>query len=244
MWQYLFLTMRRILLIYMLTLIVGEVKGQSRSQINRYFIVEFNEQEEDALELIAPSTIFESKPLFALKTNLLFDALTMVNIEIEVPIQNRWSIAGEFISPWWTMDNHRADSKRNRLQIINGNLEGRYWWGERAAYAPLTGWFTGLYSGLGTYDVEYNKRGYQGDIFFTVGASGGYAHPINRSGNLRMEYSLSVGYFTTYYHYYEAEFCENQCWHAVEMREGRYKWFGPTRAKVSLSWLIDRKFKR
>ena len=44
------------------------------------------------------------RPLFALKTNLLFDVAMMPNIEIEVPIGKRWSINGEYMFPWWLFD--------------------------------------------------------------------------------------------------------------------------------------------
>lgn len=207
---------------------------------NRYYVIEpasdpylFRVERNDDMRL-----------LLALKTNLLFDALSAINFEVEVPIRDQWSVAAELICPWWTMDNHKASSKRNRLQLINGNLEGRYWWGDRSVQPQLTGWFTGLYTGVGSYDLERHKKGYQGEFFIAAGASGGYAHTINRRGNLRMEYSLGIGYMATNYRYYEAEFCENNQWHAVEKRRGRYSWFGPTRAKVSLSWLIDCKIKR
>ncbi len=177
--------------------------------------------------------------LFAVKTNLLFDIATLINVEIEVPIKDRWSIAAEYIFPWWIFDNHKADSRRNRIQLLSGNLEGRYWWGERSTRPILTGWFTGLYAGVGSYDFEYQAKGYQGEFFIAAGLSGGYAHTINRAKNLRLEYSLGIGCLATDYRHYHAEFCINERWHAIEQSSGRYSWFGPTRARVSLSWLIN-----
>ncbi|MFR9523946.1 MAG: DUF3575 domain-containing protein [Rikenellaceae bacterium] len=180
-------------------------------------------------------------PLLALKTNLLFDAATLLNLEVEIPIRERWSLDLEYIFAWWIADNHAADSRRHRTQLLNGNIEGRYWWGERSSRQVLTGWFTGLYVGVGSYDFERNGKGYQGEFALSAGLSGGYAHTINRSGNLRMEYSVAVGYLSTDYRYYHAEFCNNSVWHAVEQYSGRYRWVGPTRAKVSLVWLINGK---
>lgn len=221
---------------------LGSVYGQNNSSGDKYYIVELSGEE--PLKIACEPQKSDLEISFALKTNLLFDLLTMINVEVEIPIKQQWSVAGELIFPWWTMDNHRADSKRNRLQLLNGNLEGRYWLGDRSQYLPLTGWFTGLYVGAATYDFEYHAKGRQGDALFVAGVSVGYTHPINRAKNLRLEYSLGVGCMTTFYHYYVAEFCSNDRWHAVEKRSGRYKWFGPTRAKVSLSWLIDCKVKR
>ncbi len=196
------------------------------------------------IESRAAEITTEVKPLIAIKTNLLFDILTLINVEVEIPIRERWSVAGEFIFPWWVMDNHKEDSRRNRLQLLNGNLEGRYWWGDRESRPILTGWFTGLYTGVGSYDIEYDATGYQGEFFIAAGLSGGYAHMINKARNLRLEYSVGVGYLATDYRRYEAEYCHNGVWHAVKQSSGHYSWFGPTRAKISLSWLINYNLKK
>lgn len=244
MWLNFISIVRRTLLIVTLLSIAGVACAQRSTTVNRYIVVDLGEHSGYSdIDDMAISSMSQ-RYLFALKTNLLFTALSAINIEAEIPIGQKLSLAGEIIFPWWTMDNHQSDSRRNRLQLINANIEAKYWWGERALRPLLTGWFVGVYAGTGTYDVEYHTRGYQGDAFFSVGVSGGYAHAINRTGNLRLEYTLGVGYMTTYYHYYEAEFCDNRYWHAIEMRSGRYKWLGITRAKISLAVLIDYRAKR
>ncbi|MFI3266420.1 MAG: DUF3575 domain-containing protein [Rikenellaceae bacterium] len=202
----------------------------------RYSYLEL-ELQSQRLPIKALST--ELKPLFAVKTNLLFDALTLINVEVEVPIKDRWSIAGEFIFPWWTWDNKQLDSRRHRIQLLNGTLEARYWLTSRADKEILTGWFAGLYGGAGVYDFEYDKKGYQGEVMIAAGISGGYAHTINKSKTLRMEYSLGVGLLRTKYRYYEVDCYYDNRWHPMKEREGIYTWIGPTRAKVSLSWLIN-----
>ena len=176
----------------------------------------------------------ESKPLFALKTNLLFDAATILNIEAEVPIGNRWSIAGEWIFPWWL-----AKDNGSALQVLSGNLEGKYWFGsdeKRAARPVMTGWFAGVYAGGGLYDLQLNNNGYQGEFYIAAGLSAGYAHTINKKGNLRMEYSLGLGYMKTDYRYYEG--MENNEY-LVWQYNGSYTWIGPTKAKVSLVWMLN-----
>ena len=185
----------------------------------------------------------ERKDLFALKTNLLFDAVSLINVEIEVPIGKRWSIAGEWIFPWWNWDNGKADSKRNRLQMLNGNLEGRYWFGNRNERPQLTGWFAGVYVGGGLYDLEYDKKGVQGEYFVVSGLTGGYAHTINKSGSLRMEYSLGVGYISSNYNKYNSCFNANDEWNAIPGEQGTSSYVGPTKAKVSLVWMFNRKNK-
>ncbi len=185
----------------------------------------------------------ERKPVLALKTNLLYDALSILNFEIEVPIGDRWSIAGEWIFPWWTSSMTNPDSKRNTLQILNGNLEGKYWFGNRSTRPVMTGWFAGLYAGAGLYDLEYRAEGYQGEVFIMGGLSGGYAHTINKRGNLRMEYSLGVGYMNNQYRYYKSVYESDNRWHSYRHETNDFNWFGPTKAKVSLVWMLNSKKK-
>ena len=190
----------------------------------------------ETLPQTAPVTLSSrpkaSRPLFALKTNLLFDVASALNLEVEVPIGQRWSVAGEWIFPWWLWE-----KKQYALEILNGNIEGRYWWGERSRRDQLTGWFTGVYAGGGYYDVEWKTKGYQGE-FFSAGITGGYAHKIGR--NLRMEYSLGIGYLTNKYREYVPQQCGvDDQWHLIKRGNGTSNWIGPTRAKVSLVWMIN-----
>lgn len=194
-------------------------------------------------ELASPmlATGRSSRPLFAVKTNLLLDAVSALNVEVEVPISKRWSVLGEWIFPWWTFDNDKSDSRRHRFQLLNFNLEGRYWLGNRDTHAPLTGYFGGLYAGAGLFDFEWDRKGYQGEFFIAAGLSGGYAHSIAK--NLRLEYSLGIGYMKIRYNSYESIYKNDQRWHAMRKESGRQSWFGPTRAKVSLVWMIHYPFK-
>lgn len=176
------------------------------------------------------------KPLLAIKTNLLFDVASILNIEVEVPIGNRWSVAGEWMFSWWLWDR-----KQVCFQILSGTVEGRYWLGDRTKLCPLTGWFAGLYTGGGYYDLEWKTKGYQGEFFIAAGLSGGYAHRINKSGTLRMEYSFGIGYMQTKYReYIPVNGGDILAW----QKDGRYSWFGPTKAKVSLVWMINHKTKK
>ena len=104
-------------------------------------------------EIVLPSNRLHCQfPPFALKTNLLFDLVSALNVEVEVPISKRFSVATDWVFPWWTLDNGCANSKRSRLQVLNGNLEGRYWFGNREQKRLLNGWFAGFYAGGGLYD--------------------------------------------------------------------------------------------
>ncbi len=175
----------------------------------------------------------ERHPLFALKTNLLFDIASAINAEIEIPIGERWSVAGEWVFPWWLYEN-----KQYALQVGNGNIEVKYWLGDRNGREQLTGWFAGLYGGGGYYDLERETKGWQGE-FWHAGIGGGYAHTIGRNKNWRLEYTLGAGYMNTVYRKYAPEMGENDRWHLMRRGDGRRTWIGPTRVKVSLVWMIN-----
>jgi outer membrane protein OmpA-like peptidoglycan-associated protein len=144
------------------------------------------------------------KPVWAFKTNLLMDAAGAITLGIDVPIEQSWSVGAELIFPLWTM--------------TGLTLEGRYWPGDRYSRPPLTGWFGGVYVGAGIYDLQLGSKKHNAG-YYHFGLSGGYAHTINRRGDLGMEYSLGVGY----------------------LKAGRRYWFGPTRGSVSLVVMIGQK---
>lgn len=187
-------------------------------------------------EVVVDSGYKDRHPLFALKTNLLFDAALMPNIEIEVPIGRRWSINGEYMFPWWLFEGDKYS-----LQILMGGLEGRYWLGSRAnreGRDVLTGHFLGLYAGGGKYDLQWKENGYQGEFFIAAGISYGYARKIAR--NLRLEFNIGIGVLRTdYRHYHARDNYQTLLW----QENGKYTWFGPTKAKISLVWLLSRKVK-
>ena len=173
-------------------------------------------------------------PLFAVKTNLLFDAALMPNIEVEVPIGKRWSLNGEYMFPWWLINDDRYC-----LQVLMGGLEVRYRPGKRSGRDVLTGHFIGLYAGGGKYDLQWDKNGYQGEFFIAAGVSYGYAHSIAR--NLRLEYNIGIGMLRTdYRHYHSRDNHRTLLW----QENGEYTWLGPTKLKISLVWLITGKNKK
>ncbi|MEG1611843.1 MAG: DUF3575 domain-containing protein [Alistipes sp.] len=179
-------------------------------------------------------------PVLAFKTNLLYDAASALNLEIEVPIGRRWSIAGEFIFPWW-----KSHANDLTFQLLTGNLEVRFWLGNRHRRDVLTGWNVGLYAGGGLFDMQlFDPKGVQGEFFIATGLSVGFAHPIGRS--LRLEYSVGVGYMQTNYKEYTVEhgtsYGDIKVW-KYPWQTSRNRWIGPTKAKISLVWLIRDRYR-
>ena len=169
---------------------------------------------------------------FAVKTNLLYDAASVLNIGIEAPIRDRWSVAFDWVCPWWS----GYDSQKF-LQLMYGSLEGRYWFGNRENRPHLTGWFAGISAGGGVYDLMYDPlNGYQGD-FATCGAVGGFAHAVNSSGTLRLEYELGFGWMgTEYVKYWWDEYDYTLI--APSPQTWTTHWLGPIKAQISLVYML------
>ena len=169
---------------------------------------------------------------FAIKTNLLYDAATAVNIGIEVPIRDHWSVAFDWVSPWWSSyDNQKY------FQLMNGNVEGRYWFGNREDKLQLTGWFAGAAVGGGVYDfMVADDNGLQGN-FQSYSLVGGYAHAVNKSGTLRMEYELGLGWLATEYVKYWWDGFDYTLV-APSPQTWVTDWFGPTKVQVSLVYML------
>lgn len=211
---------------------VREIIVETHS-VDTVYVEKITEVKVEKERIILRVTELEQHPLFALKTNLLFDAASAINVEVEIPIDRRWSVAGEWVFPWWLYE-----KEQYALQTGNGNLEVKHWFGDRRRYERLTGWFAGLYGGAGYYDLEWKTRGWQGE-FWHAGINGGYAHTFGRSGNWRMEYTLGFGYMDTDYREYVPRMGEDNEWHLMRRNSGRRTWIGPTQAKISLVWMIN-----
>lgn len=168
----------------------------------------------------------ERRTVLAVKNNLLYDLALAPNIEIELPIGRRWSLNTEYKCPWWL-----NDSREFCYQLLSGGVEARCWLGNRRNRNRLTGHFLGLYAEGGTYDFQFGGDGYQGKYYGASGLSYGYSKQVAR--HLALEFSFGVGYLTTEYRKY-TPYKGSLIWTS----SGRYNFMGPTKAKVSLVWLL------
>lgn len=171
----------------------------------------------------------EDNTVLALKNNLLYDLALAPNIEVEIPLGRRWSVNAEYKCPWWSMS-----SKEICYQLLSGGVESRFWLGDRQVRARLTGHFVGVYAEGGIYDFQFKGDGYQGRYYGAAGLSYGYSTQVSR--HLAFEFSLGIGYLTTEYQKY-TPYEESLIW----MSSGKYNYIGPTKAKISLVWLITKR---
>lgn len=229
----------------------------------------------------APVDTVRRHPLFAIKTNLLFDVVTFLNAEIEVPLRRRHSVMAEVVWPWWL----QRSNNRWCCEMGSVSLEGRWWfrpWEYHSTYqqwrdshhAPLQGMFVGAYISAGYYDFqlpttydypeglspyEYYRKGKQGE-FISAGFTFGYSRYIGR--HWRFEASIGIGAAYTEYRSYHIDANtdtepdrDQHLWRDEHegkydliswlnfrdphpKSDGRYLWIGPTKAKLSISWLF------
>lgn len=183
------------------------------------------------------STLSKSKAFpFTVKTNLLYDILGIFNLGVEVPIHNKWSIVAEM-----NYSGSFSGVKQRSIQSCWGNIEGRYWFGNRTISNKMTGLFAGVYTSGGVYDLEWREKGYQGN-YYSFGLSGGYVYKIGKEFSI--ENSLNVGFLHTKYDKYNATLNNaDNSWTLVRDYRGTFNWFGPTMLKVSLVWCPSFKHK-
>ena len=166
--------------------------------------------------------------MFALKTNLLYDAVTALNAEVEVPIGKRFSVMVEDVFPWW-----KAGPNGNKycLQMWTMSVEPRWWFYRKGMNDRLQGHFVAPYVMSGKYDLQWDTsicyRGYG----WSAGLTYGYSMPLCKW--LNMEFSMSIGYLkASYQHYQPSPGYEHL--YKDPVNAGRMTYVGPTKVKVSL----------
>ena len=187
--------------------------------------ISFTAKEDKAYDTLPSKN--ESKGLrFALKTNALYDLLLTPNIGIEVPVLNNWSVAANWMYAWW-----KSDANNWYHRIYGGDIEVRRWFGTQT---DLTGWHIGAYAQMLTYDFEFGGNGELADRW-TYGAGMTMGWSKNIAPKLNLDFTLGIGYLTGEYKEYKPQ---DDCyvWQSTKNR----KWIGPTKAEVSLVWLLGR----
>ncbi|MDE6268865.1 MAG: DUF3575 domain-containing protein [Muribaculaceae bacterium] len=159
---------------------------------------------------------------FALKTNLLYDAALMPNLEFEWLINDRWSVSLEGDVAWWKL----SDTKIYRLAMVSPEV--RYHINPRA---PWHGMYVGGFVGGGIYQLEKADKGYRGEGGM-AGASIGYMWPISK--NFSFDAEIGAGYMYTRYKKYIP-----QHGHKVYQLTKSLNYFGPLKVKFSIVWRFD-----
>ena len=165
---------------------------------------------------------------FALKSNLLYDALLVPNLSLEASIGSGCTLGAGGMLAWWS-----KDAKHRYWRIYGGDLEIRKYFGTLAKSKPLQGHHLGIYGDFLTYDFEFGAKGYQSKATYAAGIKYGYSHPI--ANRLNLDFALGIGYLHSNYKTYVPK---DGCY--VYQETKKRKWLGPTQAEISLVWLLGK----
>ncbi|MBD5247183.1 MAG: DUF3575 domain-containing protein [Barnesiella sp.] len=178
-----------------------------------------------------------NKLFISLKTNMLYDAAAIPNIGAEVYIGRNISVAAQWNYAWWS-----CESRHRYWRIYGGDVVARYWFGNAAKIKPLTGHHVGIYAGALTFDVEWGGKAYMGGrpggtlwdrCMINAGVEYGYSLPVTR--RLNIDFTIGLGYFGGIVE----KFTPTDGYYLWESTT-RQTWIGPTKAEISLVWLIGR----
>lgn len=187
--------------------------------------------EQARLEPASQQSAPQSPPVasyFALKSNLLYDALLVPNLSLEASIGSGWTLGAGGMLAWWS-----KDAKHRYWRIYGGDLEIRKYFGTLSKSKPLQGHHLGIYGDFLTYDFEFGAKGYQSKATYAAGIKYGYSHPI--ANRLNLDFALGIGYLHSNYKTYVPR---DGCY--VYQETKKQKWLGPTQAEISLVWLLGK----
>ena len=185
-----------------------------------------------ATDVIAPVVIPDYSSwmtIVALKTNMLYDLVTALNFEVEVPIGKRWSLMWEDVFPWWETGNKFC------FQHWEMGGEVRYWFKPWDVYGTekLLGFFAGVYGMSAKYDFQYDRSlNYQGE-YWSAGLSGGWSTALGKKKWANLELSLALGYLRGPYRGYLPD-DEYSLLIRNPYKVGTFTYWPLTKAKVSL----------
>lgn len=160
----------------------------------------------------------------AVKSNLLYDATTTLNVGLEIGLSPKWTLELPVnYNPW-------SFAKNRKLKHWGVQPEARYWFCER-----FMGHFIGIHGTVAGYNVgglkifgldEHRYEGY----LYGGGISYGYQWILSKRWSI--EATVGVGYL----HLDHAKYPCGECGEKID--DYTKNWFGPTKAGISLIYII------
>lgn len=185
------------------------------------------------LRSIALSTVFWSllTPTVSaqvnLGTNVLYDLAMLPSLSVEVGLADRLSLAGSL-----TYGQMEGWPWRQGVRMGTADVELRRWL--KGSETMQRGHHVGAYVAAYHYDILSGDTGWQARFNWGIGCSWGYRMPLGSS--LALDFGLGLGYVGGSYKKYEVsnDVFRHNVWKADRTRY----YFGPTKAEVSLIWII------
>lgn len=184
-------------------------------------------------ELPLPSAGHAFGSRLFLTTNLLYDAALVPNIGVGIGVTDRVTLLADWMYARWS-----NRDKRRYWRIYGGDVEARYRIGNSHKRSPLGGHHVGVYGSMACYDFQTGRdhKGVLSDKYnYVVGLSYTYSLPV--ATRLHVDFSLGVGYlWGIYKKHTPIDDCD------VWLSTNKLRWFGPTRAGVSLVWMFGKAY--
>ena len=228
----------RWMMLSLLFLLVFAPAGASTSLMYRSADVE---KTDGAAEVVSPSDVSDTvpaegtkklrTPVFAMKNNLLYDAMLTPNLTFEVKLAKRWTLQVEGGFNPFPLD----DTKDHKWRHFLVDLEAKYWFceafhrdfiGVNVAYSHYNV-AKGAYPIGWLYPAVKDYR-FQGDAVM-AGVSYGWSFPVSKHVAFELEAGVDAGY--TWYGKYE-------CPHCGALLAQERKWFAVPKAGVNISILL------
>ena len=178
------------------------------------------------------------KPFYmAIKTNMLYDVVAIPNLGVEFDLGKRFSLMANYTHAWW-----RNQEKNFYWRFYGAEASFRWWFGKASKVKPLQGHHVGVNYQITTYDFQLGNKGILagkpgGTLIdrpnHTIGVEYGYSLPVAR--RLNIDFVIGAGYNWGIFDEY-IPIDGHDVWQATKRR----RYFGPTKAEISLVWLIGR----
>lgn len=205
---------------------VADVPASHEPTVSETLDAKYTEAENNDTITAVPVRNTGRRYLLGVGTNLVYDALLIPNISVEVPLSAHWSAGAGWMYGW--TERHA----KLPVHAYGGELHVRYWL--RQHERPLAGHHFGVYSRMLRYNIRHSGRGYLSDRWsYGAGIEYGYSLPLGR--RFRLDMAVGAGYLTGVCREYVRQ-DECDVWQATKRRH----WFGPTKAEISIIWLIGR----
>lgn len=170
--------------------------------------------------MLTTATVQIRAQLFAVSTDVAWDALSTPNIAFELGTGERTTL---LLSGMYC-----PKMMGNQMKALVLQPEYRYYFGGR----PMNHEFVGLGAIFTAYDVDWSKHIYRGEAF-GLGATFGYVFSLAR----RVVVDLHAGF--GFIHYSHREFYEGDHYeYFSQEKNSKGWWILPTRIGLSLSYIL------
>lgn len=164
----------------------------------------------------------EGKRYMALKTNIAYDAIAVLNLAYEVQVHPKMTVDIPVMWSLWDAERDHA------LRIAALQPELRWWLGDE----PGRGHFFGAHAHVAWFNAKWDENRYQDAGRPLVGGGLSYGYKLPLGEHWGAEFNIGFGYanmkYNTYYN------IENGAWLNTRIRH----YWGPTRLGISLVYRL------